>query len=240
MSNHFADSRNRTAQLVPKVAVESEPSAVRAFRLELKTRVDRRSLVEIALGLGYTTRCLSKSIARIESVVSDPFLGLTAKGGYDFRYDGRAFILAIAAFVDLQATEAERAVEMIQRMSHQRMFGFRRRLIARTDFRRKSQPIFTLALLERLKIVALPQEVELFEGVSDGSEIAIVIQSHFAATEGKLKFWGNVVGYSLEWSKGKFLHFKVDGQIISEDDVLGLTSTVTSFGDQLLIVEHSE
>lgn len=152
--------------------------------------------------------------------VAQKFLGYESwlewfyKGHYDFTHNALSFAKQCECFANAEILKAE--LHKAQREFAQYKTLKKAFVRIKTDFRRKSEPIHILAMMQGMLYLSFEDKNLLF--YNDKEFIQYVqnyIKEHCIKHGGKLFMWGNITGYVLHF-KGKEVHFDTTGQIITD------------------------
>lgn len=90
-----------------------------------------------------------------------------------------------------------------------------------TNFRRKNEPIFALAMCEGKRNLAVDVESLMFK--SDKESLKIVgqfIKDHYIESNGDLGIWGKIVNYAYHHKDSKSYVFDTNGELLENVEVL--------------------
>jgi len=94
-------------------------------------------------------------------------------------------------------------------------------IFVNTNFRRKNEPIFALAMCEGRR--NLPVDIESLLFKSDEESLKIVgqfIKKHYIKSNGDLGIWGKIVNYAYHHKDSKSYVFDTNGVLLENVEVL--------------------
>lgn len=94
-------------------------------------------------------------------------------------------------------------------------------IFVNTNFKRKNEPIFALALCENQRRISLYKiENLLFKTIDEIFEIlSIEIKKHYLLNKGTLKIWGKINSYQIHLF-GKIYVFDINGNLQINDEIV--------------------
>ena len=161
-----------------------------------------------------------KAIKIIKSfLISKDLYSWVHSGYYDFKYTPKQFLRKICLVFELDYKNIESDLKKqeiyydeIKRVQQNYIF-------VNTNFKRKNEPIFTLALLESRRRIKLNEKRFVFKTKEESLDIvSLIVQEHFQIHNGNLSIWGKVVNYIYYHNAEKFT-FSYNGKIIKNTDV---------------------
>ena len=173
--------------------------------------VSKTELIK-TLGYGNAAKGLETLDTFLQAKDTDEWLH---SGHYDFKYNSRTFLTALGKALDIPDEEIECAIA--EHNEKQKKFNTMTQpyIFVNTNFKRKSEPIFTLALLEGYRRLNLDKQffldksdTEIFEIVRD------LIQNHYHELKGELALWGKIYNYVYHHTDGQIFVFNTEGNII--------------------------
>jgi hypothetical protein len=191
----------------------------------IKEKQSDKDLSEIANLLGYTNS--KKGVASIEKLLSyTTLLEWLRSGHYDFKYNSEQLIKNLSiildidtSFVNINIFDAHIKMVLLEKLENTYIF-------VHTNFKRGSEPIFTLAFSESLRRIHLDASklidktlFEIFFGASK------TIVSHYEQAQGKLGIWGDITGYSLYLFQ-KTYSFNPQGELSKIDTEIPSPATI--------------
>lgn len=152
---------------------------------------------------------------RLSKVLADPDLGLE-QGGYDFRYDSKAFVSALCLAVGIANKDAQSAIATITAELAEDAAAFKPYLFVDTAFRRRNEPLVAMAVLESNRYVPLPQRFWRLPLEKQLVQVSEEVRQHMARTAGKLLLWGGIQRYFYFFAEGHAMEIAVDGEVLGE------------------------
>lgn len=90
-----------------------------------------------------------------------------------------------------------------------------------TDFRRKNEPIFVLAMIEEFRYIRKLEYLVNKSFRELTNEISQIICAHYAQNEGKLAIWGEIKRYHFRYKADcPAIIFDTDGNIIGKSSFI--------------------
>ena len=185
------------------------------FRLQLANVLKRHRKSEVALALGYR-HISEKFIARLNRVVSDDCLGLDA-GGYDFKHSDESFLRALCKLAGIGGEPLNAEIRRIHDVIQYRKAAFMPTVFIDTGFKRVAEPVFLLAVSERLRWLSWPLR---FADLSDAEQLEAActrVKEHYAEANGQLLVWGAIQRYVFQYNETHAWVIDVDGNVVDEE-----------------------
>ena len=150
----------------------------------------------------------------LESFLKAPGIYTWLKEGhFDFKYDSETFLERLAQILEIPTDALEEEIRKDQERLSAITALQQPSIFVNTGFRRKSEPIFALALMEVKR--NLPIDKEIVYEMSDEmlqKYIGSIVQDHYAQNDGKLPLWGTIRNYLYRHTDGRKLLFSLDGK----------------------------
>lgn len=160
--------------------------------------------------MGYR-RVTAERRARLRAVLADDLLGLEA-GGFDFRYDARGFVRALCEALGMSAVDYEPGLKSLETIAaHRRTFA--PYIVVDTNFRRATQPLFVLAMLECQRRIHLPRALRDLPATGQIHQARDIVVAHYRSHDGRLEFWGDIKGYRFFYEPGACVVFDTHGNV---------------------------
>ncbi len=156
-------------------------------------------------------------------------------GHYDFKYTAITFFEKLVEIFCLNkkdiTAELDRCKEInleIDRYQNSYIF-------INTNFKRSTQPIFALCMLESKRNLVLPIEELIFKSDEEVFKIiSLIVLQHYKNSDGKIGIWGTTINYIYHHSDGKTYTFDINGNRIENDrNVCESRATLTINGKDL-------
>lgn len=125
------------------------------FKTDLILRAAQFSREDILQRMGYQ-RQNGTLRQRLERVLTSEYFGLE-KGGFDLRFSGPEFVRALCRVLDMDPEIIDQRIASIQQYLEEERSAFKSYIWVDTGFKRPSQPIFALALLEHQRYLGFPK-----------------------------------------------------------------------------------
>jgi len=189
----------------------------------LKNHLQFSSKEKIAYQLGYNTT--KKGIQALESFLEAQDLhSWLYSGYYDFRYTAEEFFIKICAILDVPFDEVTKEI-LVQKKKHDSLQQLKNNYIfVNTHFKRTTEPIFVLAVLEPIRRLKVQTD--------NLHSIAVFVKNHYFENNGQLKIWGKIDSYIFH--KGDDIYtFDVYGKIIENEEVLETKAILKLKGKKL-------
>lgn len=186
------------------------------LRTELTLRVATTGADAVLAKMGYR-RVTDRLRKRLESVLASEDLGLD-QSHFDFRFNGLEFLRALCAAAELEPAYYEAKILEIETMVAEDRRAFRPYLWVDTHFRRKSQPIFALALSEPQRYVDFPARFWRLPPEKQLSMAQGKVRWHMTETGGELGIWGSICGYFFFYSENNAYELDTEGNVIAHHE----------------------
>lgn len=180
------------------------------LRCQIRVAAAARSPAEILGAMGYR-RITPARRERLERVLADELLGL-GSGGFDFRYDARGYVNALCQALDLDAEIWTHVVDAIADRAARRR-AFAPFIVVETDFKRTTQSIFVIALMEGRRTLVFPVVFRDRSPIEQLRQAGETVTRHYQDHDGQLMFWGRILRYRFFYAPGAQAIFDVSGCI---------------------------
>jgi len=205
-------------------------------RLKERLRTVSRDAFAKALGYGSVRRAGKTLDAFVSSESLEAWL---EDSYYDFNHTSKTFFLEACTFCGFDCrecdTEFQEALRRIERL-HAAAVPW---IFVETGFRRKSEPIHALALLEQTRRIALDKK-EIVDLSPDRAleKVSEIVRSHYVEKEGRLPVWGEIAFYVYHHTDGRTFRFSPDGTVTETDGLAQETPPARLLlGNKSLITE---
>jgi hypothetical protein len=194
----------------------------RRFRLnlqqELTVRAGQIADTELFEFLGYK-KVASGRIAKIRALLSDPQLGMSSSG-YDFRYSNRELILTLADALGLDPGWSRAELARIEAEIAAYAAAFKPYIWIDTGFKRSSEAVWLLALLESRRYLHLERD-QLTQYLSSNFEDRLVlvqdlVRQHAKDCGGELPVWGVIQHYHFYYAENQAIKLLANGDFAGE------------------------
>jgi hypothetical protein len=95
-------------------------------------------------------------------------------------------------------------------------FRYKPWIFVDTKFKRKNQPIFSLAATEYFRRIQLPKEILNLPIESQIPGVKQIIRNHFSDTGGEIPMWGKIHYYKFFYAKDQSITFGLNGGVIAQ------------------------
>lgn len=179
----------------------------------LNQKIKDSSHEELKQKLGYqSTKKLENSVNKF--LQTKTIYEWLNSGFYDLVYDSIGFLNKLCKEFDIDKKFYNEELEKCQKLKVE-MERFKDAYIfVNTNFKRVSEPIFALALLESKRRVSLyKDEKYLFKSIDEILNItSIFIEEHYKENGGKLAIWKDIINYQLHLFD-EIYTFEVTGEL---------------------------
>jgi len=175
--------------------------------------------------LGYASN--KKALEALDKFTSSKDLyNWLHSGYYDFKYTALSFFKKLCEIIDIDKDIVDKVL-LDDKKYHAEMERFQDSYIyVNTNFKRKGEPIFTLAFSESRRRLKIPLENLLFKTESEVLNSASdFIENHFSTTKGDIGIWGKAVNYVFHHNVNKYI-FDTEGNRIYNIDVSETMATL--------------
>lgn len=166
--------------------------------------------------MGY--RNLGHARERLKSLLAAPSIESWLKQStFDLHYSGKEFLRKLFETLSLPAAALEAELRRIDAKEVALTKMKQPYIFVDTNFKRQSQPIFALAMLESRRRISIEKEEiygrpieEVLEMVSD------VVRHHYEESSGELPLWGKIRRYVYHHRDGRVFVFDTEGRLVPE------------------------
>ncbi len=183
----------------------------------LKEKLRGRNLEEIAGILGYRNR--QQGAHRIHSMIAAERLE-EIPAGFDFRFSDRELLLVLCGLLEIDLEFCE---ESYSRMQAERLAEERRLKpyhFIDTGFKRTTQPIFALAVMEGRRYLRIPDEIGTLPFEAQLERLQEIVRAHYSESHdedlppGELPMWGKIRRYIYHYDATTILALDPQGNVI--------------------------
>lgn len=181
---------------------------------ELQIKLSKASKDELRKALGYDVYSKSFLKAYNATINAKNLSEFLKKGYFDWLYNSKSLILKLAQIlgVDLDSELKEAETYNAELRKYEDMY-----IYIGTNFKRTTQPIFALALLQDTRYVEIPDKsVFCFKRLDEQLKIAGDIVRDSYKKEPTLRIFGNVTGYKIHML-GKNYFFNTNGELMDQE-----------------------
>jgi hypothetical protein len=182
---------------------------------QIKELLAHSNKLGLAKKLNYTSYLKAqKAFELIDSTTTlDKLLN---SGFYDFSYTSKQLLLKLTDIFQLDKEQLRNELNDFYIFNSEAKRFKLNYIYINTDFKRNSESIITLGLLEKLRIIPLSNRLELYFKSTDEilSVISQEIKKHYMSNIDGLNFWGHITGYELHLFSDIF-KFDTNGDILT-------------------------
>jgi len=196
---------------------------------QIQNNLSDRKIADIVIELGYKS---SKS-AKVTQVLTE-LLNITEldeyldKSYYDFKYDSKTLLQAICEIADISKVDYAKTIEEYQDKKCKLEAMCTPYIFIYTNFKRKNEPIFALAIMENRRRIQLDKKMYLEKNDDELNKyISNVIKLHYKWKSGKLPLWGDIKAYIYYDIKGNKILYSTLGNIVENEEVQETRASVT-------------
>ena len=148
---------------------------------------------------------------------------------YDLVYTSEEFLKALCGELGIEKSFYEDEINKAKRFNIQIDRLNRSYIVVNTDFKRESQPIFSLAACEYFRNLRFAHTAELVDKTLDDimAVVSQMIKEHYTDTEGKLPLWGVIKNYILHIYDKTYL-FDTNGVLIETNPQISENKAISS------------
>ncbi len=169
------------------------------FKTDLVLRVAAMSREEILKEMGYK-RPTSANLERLQCVLDDPEFGLT-NSGFDFKYSSEGFLQALCVVTGMDVALADHRISRIKKYLDEERKAFKPYLWVDTGFKRRSEPLFALAVCEHQRYLDFPKGFWRLSIDRQLGRAQCRVREHVYKTGGDLGIWGQIKQYWFYYKK---------------------------------------
>lgn len=196
---------------------------------QIQNNLSDRKIADIVIELGYKS---SKS-AKVTQVLTE-LLNITEldeymdKSYYDFKYDSKTLLQAICEIADISKFDYAKTIEEYQDEKCRLEAMYIPYIFINTNFKRKNEPIFALAIMESRRRIQLDKKMYLEKNEDElNTYISNVVKLHYKWENGKLPLWGDIKAYIYYDIKGNRTVYSPLGNIIETEAIQETRACVT-------------
>jgi hypothetical protein len=182
------------------------------FKTDLVLRVAAIPRDEVLKAMGYQ-RATSANLERLQFVLDDPEFGLN-DSGFDFKYSSEGFLRALCVVTGMDMALADQRICRIKKYLEEEREAFKPYIWVDTGFKRKSQPIFALAVCEHQRYLDFPKGFWRFSLDRQLGRAQCHVREHVYETGGDLGIWGPIKQYWFYYQKDTAYLLALNGEVI--------------------------
>jgi hypothetical protein len=186
----------------------------------IKTELKKTSHKEVVLNMGY--QAVEKGEKSINAFLrSQNIYDWLSSGHYDYKYTAEQFFVKLSAALNFDPKIVKSELEIFEKTVKEYEKFTEVYIFVNTNFKRASQPIFALAIMESFRYVLPNIEKLIFKSDKEVLDtISKFVKSHFIENEGELKMWGKIDIYIYHHYDGKTYTFNKDGEIVKNASII--------------------
>jgi hypothetical protein len=136
---------------------------------------------------------------------------------YDLVYTGEALIRALVKVLSLSETLCDQAFEAYAFYKQNKALNRQRWIWVNTNFRRKNEPIFMLAFMERTRNFGLNLDPHRSYALEEILQmVSEIVRKHYIEKQGRLGVWGEIQNYVYYHDDGSRYVFDTEGKKIDD------------------------
>ncbi len=185
---------------------------------KIKQKLTDRDYANVVSVMGYDERHRASAINRLERLLQTADTkAWFSESSYDLHYSNEEFLTKLCDTFGISSDEYRSIIDEVKTRLRDLAKIQEPNLYVKTDFQKRGVSLSTLGYRSREKKIPLEKEKYLFMPEDEFIEIiSQMIRAHYHAHEGKLPFWGEIVGYYLIDRDGSVRDFDTQGVEISE------------------------
>ena len=186
----------------------------------IKTELKKTSHKEVVLNMGY--QAVEKGEKSINAFLrSQNLYDWLSSGHYDYKYNAEQFLVKLTAALNFDPKIVKSELEIFEKTVKEYEKFTEVYIFVNTNFKRASQPIFALAIMESFRYVLPNIEKLIFKSDKDVLDIiSDFVASHYKVNKGELKIWGKIDNYIYHHYDGKTYTFNKDGEIVKNASII--------------------
>ena len=158
------------------------------------------------------------------------------KNGYfDMKYNSEEFLQHLIEALDLTSEWDDELKQYKRRLDDIRAMRNRPYVFIDTHFKRQSEPIFVLVMLEGRRRIPIDKELLIFKSEKEIFEIiGVIVENHYISSSGKLQLWGEIFNYIYHNTDGKKFIFNPDGTLSLNQNEISESRAELRIGNQIM------
>jgi len=156
-------------------------------------------------------------------------------GHFDLRYTSKQFIIKLCEILEVSDIDYEVILDQYEQRARKISSESLSYIYVNTNFKRKNEPIFALAIMEHARRVELDKEM-LFD-IKKEEVIAYVsklVHEHYQESKGSLMLWGPIQNYAFHYKDEATIIFDVHGNIVKDNTEVFETKAVVKINNKLI------
>jgi hypothetical protein len=166
--------------------------------------------------MGY--RNLGHARERLKRLLQAPSLESWLKQStFDLHYSGKEFLRKLFEALSLPAEPLEAELARIDAKEIALAKMQQPYIFVDTNFKRQSQPIFALAMLESCRRLRIDKEEIYGKPIEKILKmVGDLVRRHYEESDGELPLWGKIHRYAYHHSDGRVFVFDMEGKLLPE------------------------
>ncbi|WP_143557318.1 hypothetical protein [Solemya velum gill symbiont] len=186
-------------------------TAVTVLQQRVRLAMQSVSFNELADSLCYQN--CGRLYWRMQVLLTSSSLGIDGSGTYDFKYSSAGFIRTVCHELGIEADIVADAIQAVEDQRDIDRESYKAYLFVDTDFRRTTQPVWQLAMMERYRRIPLSvadRRLPLYQQPEVACKLA---RDHYSRCEGVLPVWGEIKQYLFYYAGDQAVVIGVHGNL---------------------------
>lgn len=184
------------------------------FKTDLVLRVAAMPREEILKAMGYP-RPTSANLERLQSVLGNPEFGLN-DSGFDFKYSSEGFLRALCVVTGMDMALADQRISRLKKYLDEEREAFKPYLWVDTGFKRRSEPLFALAVCEHQRYLDFTKGFWRLSIDRQLGRAQCLVREHVYETSGDLGIWGPIKQYWFYYKKDAAYLLARNGEVVGK------------------------
>ena len=196
---------------------------------QIQNRLKESDIDDIAEKLGYKPSRRAKVTEALSVLLHAAEIDAYFENGfYDFRHDSKSLLREVCKILKIPEIDCAVTIEAYEEKKRRIEAMKEPYIFVYTGFRRKSEPIGTLAALERKRRIKIDKKIYLSASREEiDAFIRNAINFHYKWYGGTLPLWGEIRAYLYYDIEGKRTVYSPAGEIIEDREIPETKATVT-------------
>ena len=203
---------------------------------QIQKKLKEAGIDQVVEQLGYKPSRSEKVRGALHTLLNaaetDDFLD---QSYFDFKYDSRGLLNAVCSVLKIPKIDLVVTLEAYEDKQRRLVAMKAPYIFVYTGFKRKSEPIFALAVMECKRRIILDKKLHLSKTKEEIDDyIRHTVKLHYKWHKGELPLWGKIKAYVYYDTEGNRTVYSPLGDIIEEDEIQEIRATV-KIGHKTLI-----
>ena len=209
---------------------------------QIQTNFKNREITDIVKALGYKSSKNAKVTQALTELLSiTDIADYLDKSYYDFKYNSRTLLKAICRVAGVSKIDYAVTIDAYEDRKRRLEALQNPYIFVDTNFKRRGEPIFALAMLESKRRINLDKEMYLERSEEEiNAYISNAVKLHYKWRKGTLPVWGEIRAYLYYDTEGKRTVYSVLGDVIEDDTVQESRASVSLKTKHLVDVRKEE